>query len=70
MTNSGPVVPAAEVGRLFRPFQRGGADRTSSGDGLGLGLSIVHAIAVAHAADLTATAHPDGGLDIEVSFPA
>ena len=70
VTNTGPLVPAGEVERLLQPFQRAGTDRTTHGEGLGLGLSIVHAIAVAHDADLILTPRPAGGLQIEVSFPA
>ena len=70
VVNTGPVVPAAAVDRLLRPFQRLGADRTGHGDGLGLGLSIVQAIAQAHAAALAVSPQPGGGLHIEVSFPS
>jgi signal transduction histidine kinase len=70
VANSGPQIPPGEVERLFRPFQRLGADRTDQSDGLGLGLSIVDAIAAAHHATLTAHAQPGGGLDIEVGFPS
>jgi signal transduction histidine kinase len=69
VANSGPPIPPGEVDRLFRPFQRLGADRTDQGDGLGLGLSIVQAIATAHQATLTARAQQAGGLEIEVGFP-
>jgi signal transduction histidine kinase len=69
VTNTGPVVPAAAVDRLLRPFQRLGADRTSHGEGLGLGLSIVQAITHAHGATLTIRPQPGGGLHAEVSFP-
>jgi signal transduction histidine kinase len=69
VTNTGPVVPATEVGRLLRPFQRLGTDRTGHGEGLGLGLSIVQAITQAHGANLTIRAQPDGGLQVEVGFP-
>jgi signal transduction histidine kinase len=72
--NSGPVVPPAEVDRLFQPFQRLGGERVrrqgGHDGGLGLGLAIVRAIAVAHGAHITARARPEGGLDIEVSFPS
>jgi signal transduction histidine kinase len=68
--NSGPIVPTAEVERLFQPFQRLGHDRTGSGDGRGLGLAIVQAIAQAHLAKITADPRSGGGLDIEVSFPS
>jgi signal transduction histidine kinase len=70
VTNTGPSVPAGEVERLLQPFQRAGTDRTTHGEGLGLGLSIVHAIAVAHEADLILKPRPAGGLRIEVSFAA
>ncbi|GAA0711110.1 HAMP domain-containing protein [Dactylosporangium roseum] len=66
VTNTGPVVPAEEVDRLFEPFQR---MRRVADDHHGLGLSIVRAIAVAHGAVLTAHAHPEGGLTVEISFP-
>ena len=44
-------------------------DRTGHRDGLGLGLSIVAAIASAHDAALAVRARPEGGLDVEVRFP-
>ncbi len=69
VTNSGPVVPPDEVDRLFEPFQRLGAARTDHGEGAGLGLSIVRAIAIAHGADVAARALPQGGLEVEVRFP-
>jgi signal transduction histidine kinase len=65
--NTGPVVPPADLDRLFEPFQQLGAQRV--GDGHGLGLAIVRAIARAHGAVLTPLARPDGGLDVHVSFP-
>jgi signal transduction histidine kinase len=70
VTNSGPVIPPTEVDRLFQPFQRLGDERVRRRDGgHGLGLAIVRAIAVAHGAELTARARPEGGLDITVRFP-
>jgi signal transduction histidine kinase len=67
--NSGPPVPASQIERLLQPFQRMGPQRTGARDGVGLGLSIVKAIADAHAASVHAHPGPDGGLDIEVIFP-
>jgi signal transduction histidine kinase len=69
VTNTGPVIPPAEVGRLFQPFQRLSARRTRCENGHGLGLSIVAAIATAHGATVTAHAPPSGGLAIDVAFP-
>ncbi|HXD64304.1 MAG TPA: ATP-binding protein [Solirubrobacteraceae bacterium] len=70
VANTGPVVPEAEVARLLQPFQRLSPDRTSHRDGLGMGLSIVAAIAAAHGAGLAVRARPEGGLEVEVDFPA
>jgi signal transduction histidine kinase len=70
VTNTGPVVAAADIERLLQPFQRLHADRTSQHDGHGLGLSIVAAIARAHDARLSVHPAPGGGLDIGITFPA
>jgi signal transduction histidine kinase len=67
--NTGTRIPPHAVGELFQPFRQLGAPRTGHGDGHGLGLAIVHAIADAHGATLTASPRPDGGLDMEVVFP-
>jgi signal transduction histidine kinase len=69
VANTGPAIPAAAVRRLFQPFQRLGTDRTYRGEGLGLGLSIVQAIADAHGASIAARPQPGGGLLVEVAFP-
>jgi signal transduction histidine kinase len=68
VTNSGPAIPAAEVGRLFEPFQQLGGERT--GTGHGLGLAIAAAVVSAHDAALTTRARAEGGLEITVIFPA
>ncbi len=68
VANTGPVVPPEEVDRLLQPFQRLSAERTSHRDGLGLGLSIVAAIAGAHEAMLAVRARPEGGLQVDVHF--
>ena len=77
VANTGPDVPPAEVRRLLVPFERGGtapsprARPPAGGDGLGLGLPIVQAIATAHGAALTIAARPEGGgLAAELAFPA
>ena len=70
LTNTGPTVPPDDLRRLFEPFQRIDGSRTSAGDRLGLGLSIVKAIVDAHEATITTTAPGDGGLSIEIAFPA
>jgi signal transduction histidine kinase len=67
VASSGPVIPPAEVDRLFQPFQRFGPRPSRRGHGLGL--SIVRAIASAHTAAITAAPRPGGGLAIDVVFP-
>jgi signal transduction histidine kinase len=68
VANTGPLIPASEVDRLFQPFQRLDPGR-SHHNGHGLGLSIVNAIATAHGATVTARPRPEGGLSIQVTFP-
>jgi signal transduction histidine kinase len=70
VANTGPKIPASELERIFLPFQRLDPARTNNGRGLGLGLSIVQAIADAHEATITTHTPADGGLHIEISFPA
>jgi signal transduction histidine kinase len=70
VANTGPKIPASELERIFQPFQRLEPARTNNGRGLGLGLSIVRAIADAHDASISTEAPAAGGLRIEVSFPA
>jgi signal transduction histidine kinase len=69
VSNTGPAVPAEEVDRLLQPFQRRATDRTGHREGLGLGLSIVAAIADAHGATLNVEPRPQGGLDVDIRFP-
>jgi signal transduction histidine kinase len=70
VANTGPKIPAGELERIFQPFHRLGAARTGDATRLGLGLSIVRAIADAHNATIVTRAQPEGGLHIEVAFPA
>jgi signal transduction histidine kinase len=69
VTSSGPVIPPADADRLFQPFQRLGPRPVHRDGGHGLGLSIVRAIATAHAATVSAQPQPGGGLAIDVTFP-
>ena len=68
VSNSGPVVPPDLLPRLFEPFQRG-AGRTGSA-GVGLGLSIVEAVARAHDAQLESVPGDGGGLSVTVTIHA
>ncbi|MFJ9610087.1 sensor histidine kinase [Kitasatospora sp. NPDC101176] len=69
--NTGPSLDPDTIDELLEPFRRGSHPRLSSpGGGSGLGLSIVHAIAVAHRAHLALEGNPEGGLTVRVRFPA
>ncbi|MET9887947.1 HAMP domain-containing sensor histidine kinase [Streptomyces sp. NPDC006430] len=67
--SSGPFLDQRRVADLARPFRRLGADRTNTGQGSGLGLSIVAAITQAHHGTLDLRARPDGGLRVTVALP-
>jgi signal transduction histidine kinase len=67
--NTGTLIPPHAVDDLFQPFRQLGAQRIRHGEGHGLGLAIVRAIADAHSAVITPSPRPHGGLDIEVTFP-
>ena len=69
IANSGPMVPPTRINALFEPFQRLEERPAHRREGLGLGLSIVAAIAGAHGANLKAEALPAGGLNVTAVFP-
>jgi signal transduction histidine kinase len=69
IANGGRVVAPQDVETLFEPFRRGVGERLGSdAGGLGLGLSIVRAVTIAHAGELEASALPAGGLAFELRF--
>jgi signal transduction histidine kinase len=70
VSNTGPVIKARDLDRMFQPFQRLGDARVHHEAGVGLGLAIVKTITGAHDATLTAKAQPAGGLEIRIRFPA
>ena len=68
--NGGSRLSREEMADLAQPFRRLGAERTGSEDGLGLGLSIVAAIAAAHRGTLELHPRSGGGLRVAVELPA
>jgi signal transduction histidine kinase len=67
--SGGPRLEPSEVRELAQPFRRLGVERTNSHNGVGLGLSIVHAIAEAHGGRLELRARAEGGLRVEIRLP-
>ena len=80
VANGGPTLTADQVPALFEPFRRLSADRQTSdrrqpadrvdsSRGVGLGLSIVRAVAVAHRGGVRAEPLTSGGLIVKVRLP-
>ncbi len=68
--SSGPMLDQQAVAQLAQPFKRLSQDRTGSQNGHGLGLSIVAAVAAAHAGRLELYARTEGGLRVQITLPA
>jgi signal transduction histidine kinase len=68
VTNTGPVINAADAEHIFEPFRRLN-DRTTH-EGFGLGLAIVASIASVHGGSAGARSRNDGGLSVTVTIPA
>lgn len=69
VANTGPRLDPAAVPGLVEPFRRAGPDRATHDGGVGLGLSIVEAIATAHGGNLILEARHEGGLRARVELP-
>jgi signal transduction histidine kinase len=68
VSDEGPGIPFAERERVLQPLYQLQADR--QGEGMGLGLSLVQAIAELHDADLSLADGPNGqGLTATLRFP-
>jgi signal transduction histidine kinase len=68
VSNSGQQIADPDLAGLLEPFRR--ADQPRIGNSSGLGLSIVRAVAAAHAGELHLRALADGGLAVRVRLPA
>ena len=69
VVDRGPGVPADQLKRLMRPFERLDSERSDAG-GAGLGLAIVERIARRYGGQLALEAAPEGGLRARVELPA
>lgn len=68
VADRGPGVPAEQIDRLLRPFERGDSARSGSG-GAGLGLPIVERIARLHGGTLRLLTNSPHGLRAELTLP-
>jgi signal transduction histidine kinase len=65
----GPGVPQEALANLTQSYVRLEHGRAQNAGGLGLGLSIVNTIALAHGGSLILKNHPDGGLIAIIRLP-
>jgi two-component system OmpR family sensor kinase len=68
VTDSGPGLPASDAERVFERFFRADPSRARSSGGVGLGLSIVAAVASAHGGEALVRSGPDGST-FEIVLP-
>lgn len=68
VTDTGPGIDPALMGKIFDRFVRGDSARTTSEGSTGLGLSIVRSVAHAHGGDATVTSRP-GHTEFRVVLP-
>jgi signal transduction histidine kinase len=68
--DDGAGVPRADRDRIFERFVRLDEARDRDSGGSGLGLSIVHEVAVAHGATVSVSEGDLGGARFQVSFPS
>jgi signal transduction histidine kinase len=67
--DDGPGVAESERERIFEPFYRSPGAR-ETGEGFGLGLSLVRQIVQRHGGQVRCLERPGGGTRFEVAFPA
>jgi len=67
IVDNGPGLPSGDPARLFDKFQRGTAEGSVAG--VGLGLSICRAVLRAHGGDISAGASASGGARFEFTLP-
>ncbi len=67
--DTGPGIDTENLDKLFRRQFRGVASRAARTEGMGLGLSIVDAIARAHGGTASASNEPDGGARFVIEIP-
>jgi two-component system OmpR family sensor kinase len=67
--DSGPGLSDEELEQVFERFHRGDPSRTRSTGGVGLGLSIVSAVAEAHGGSASARSTPGTGTTFVVTLP-
>ncbi len=68
ISDNGPGIPEADLGKVFEPFYRVERSRNRSTGGSGLGLSIARSMARLHDGDVILENRPEGGLRATATF--
>jgi two-component system OmpR family sensor kinase len=69
VSDEGPGLAGDDLGRVFERFYRLDSSRSRESGGVGLGLSIVAAIADAHAGKVSVAEGPEGGATFRIELP-
>ena len=69
VSDSGPGLDEEHLAHVFERFYRADASRARASGGVGLGLSIVAAVAEAHGGRVLARSQPGGGTTFEIALP-
>jgi two-component system OmpR family sensor kinase len=69
VADHGPGLRPEDASRVFEPFFRADPSRSRDSGGVGLGLSIVAAVAAAHGGTVRVRDTPGGGATFEVELP-
>jgi two-component system OmpR family sensor kinase len=69
VADSGPGLTSEETARVFERFYRSDTSRSRTTGGVGLGLSIVAAVAEAHGGAVSAHSTPGEGATFRITFP-
>jgi two-component system, OmpR family, sensor kinase len=67
--DAGPGLSPEHIGRVFERFYRADRSRARASGGVGLGLSIVAAVADAHGGSVTARSEPPSGATFRIAIP-
>jgi two-component system OmpR family sensor kinase len=70
VSDHGPGLGPDDARRIFEPFYRADPSRSRDSGGVGLGLSIVSAVAGAHGGKVSVKETPGGGATFELELPA
>ncbi|HEY6331813.1 MAG TPA: ATP-binding protein, partial [Blastocatellia bacterium] len=69
ITNEGPGISTADIGRVFDKFYRGSLSSTKNITGTGMGLAIARGIVEAHGGAIEVTSRPGSGATFEFWIP-